>query len=167
MENSLHAKHACVDRVIPQLLGDPTCQGSTSQVRKQAQKEGVTCFGHTLRSRGHAEAPGGWRGCSPLLSVLAEQVAGRWPHRSEGTCQDGLACSLLATLGHMGQEQRPQEPGTHVWRDGKQGCHLSVHRLTPSLRHRVQIRAPQVRSAKSPLILLFMENLKIHFLREP
>lgn len=28
-ENSLHAEYACVDRVIPQLLGDPTGQGST------------------------------------------------------------------------------------------------------------------------------------------
>lgn len=67
MENSLHAEYACVNQVIPQLLGDPRCQGSTSQVRKQVQKEGVTYLGHTLMSRGHPEAPGGWRGCSPLL----------------------------------------------------------------------------------------------------
>lgn len=86
LENSLHAEYACVDRVIPRLLGDPTGQGSTLQVRKQVQRKGVTCLGHTLVSRGHPGAPGGWRGCSPHLSVLAEQVAGRWPHRSEGTC---------------------------------------------------------------------------------
>ena len=30
-------------------------------------------------------------------------------------------CSLLVTLGRMGQESRPQEPGTHLWRDSKQG----------------------------------------------
>ena len=52
MENSLHAEYTCVDRVIPRLLGDPTGQGSTSQVRKQVQRKGVTGLGHTLVSRG-------------------------------------------------------------------------------------------------------------------
>ena len=154
MENSLHAEYTCVDRVIPRLLGDPTGQGSTSQVRKQVQRKGVTGLGHTLVSRGP-------RRLEEVLttSVCLSRAGGREVASQIRGDLPVLYRIGWAKAGHSGPHGSGIEAAgaRHTPLEGLEArLHLSVHRLTSSLWHRVQIWAPKAQCAKSPLILLYM-----------
>lgn len=116
-------------------------------MRKQAQREGVTCPGSHI----NVQRPPPLEGCSPDQAVLGEQVAGRWPHRPEWTC---LTSAEQPGPRHKSAARHPGPRGLgteaagagHAPQEGPEQrwllAALQLSRLTPHLGHHVQSTAP-------------------------